>query len=275
MKKILLVYDGNMYVPELLDFAIELNRLTPVSVTGVFLSPMDFSALWSFPVVPGTSATYINGPEEMELKEGLMERAVKDFENRCNMEGMLYKVRTNTNGLVFEAIQKESRFADLMIIGSEHFYKQFGEQPNEYLREILRTSECAVMLLPDNCKFPNRILLAYDGSESSAFAIKQFAYLFPEMRKKKTLLVYADEQVKEEPDRELIRELTVRHYPDMSVQLIQTVGRESLAQWFNNQDDAIIVAGSFGRSALSQLFKKSFLTQLIQEQKLPLFISHK
>lgn len=275
MKKILLVYDGNMYVPELLDFALKLNRYSPVSVTGVFLSPMDFSALWSFPVVPGTSATYVNGPEEMQLQDGLMEKAVKDFENRCNMEGVLYKVRTNTDGLVFEAIQKESRFADLMIIGSEHFYKQFGEQPNEYLREILRTSECAVLLLPDNYKFPERIMLAYDGSESSAFAIKQFAYLFPELRKKKTLLVYADEQVKDEPDRELIRELVIRHYPDMSVLLIQTEGREGLAQWFNNQEDALIVAGSFGRSALSQLFKKSFLTQLIQEQKLPLFISHK
>lgn len=275
MKKILLVYDGTMYVPGLLDFAIELHKLTPVSVTGVFLSPMDFSALWSFPVVPGTSASYVSGPEEVEAAGGLMDKAIRDFELRCNMHGILYTVRSNTDGLVFEAIQKESRFADLMIISSEHFYKQFGEQPNEYLREILRNSECGVLLLPDQCKFPQKILLAYDGSESSVFAIKQFAYLFPNFSKRRTVLVYAGDKVKDVPDQVMISELVLRHYPDMEMQLIHIEERDDLVQWLNNQQDALIVAGSFGRSAFSQLFKKSFLTQLISDQHLPMFISHK
>lgn len=275
MKKILLVYDGTMYVPELLDFALELHKLSPVSVTGLFLSPMDFSALWSFPVVPGTSASYVGGPEEVEAKEGLMEKAIKDFEVRCTMNGVLFSVRSNTDGLVFEAIQKESRFADLMIIGSEHFYKQFGEQPNEYLKEILRNSECGVLLLPDQCKFPQKIILAYDGGETSVFAIKQFAYLFPNFSKKRTLLMYAGDKVKDVPDQSLISELVLRHYPDMDVQLINMEDRDDLVHWLNNQQDALIVAGSFGRSAFSQLFKKSFLTQLISDQHLPMFISHK
>jgi hypothetical protein len=162
-----------------------------------------------------------------------------------------------------------------MIISSEHFYKQFGDQPNEYLREILRNSECSVLLLPDKCKFPQKIILSYDGSESSAFAIKQFAYLFPYLSKRKTTLVFAHENVKEEPDRDLIRELVIRHYPDLDIQLIQVESKDDLTQWLNNQQDALIVSGSFGRSALSQLFKKSFLHNLIKEQKLPLFISHK
>ncbi|MBX2940418.1 MAG: hypothetical protein KF880_10140, partial [Ferruginibacter sp.] len=101
------------------------------------------------------------------------------------------------------------------------------------------------------------------------------AYLFPNFSKRRTVLVYAGDKVKDVPDQVLISELVLRHYPDMEMQLIHIEERDDLVRWLNNQQDALIVAGSFGRSAFSQLFKKSFLTQLISDQHLPMFISHK
>jgi nucleotide-binding universal stress UspA family protein len=38
---------------------------------------------------------------------------------------------------------------------------------------------------------------------------------------------------------------------------------------------ALLVSGSYGRSGLSQLFKKSFVNEIIAEHRLPVFIAHK
>jgi len=64
--------------------------------------------------------------------------------------------------------------------------------------------------------FPKSNILSYDVSESSVFAIKQFAYLFPEFVKNPTLLVYAKNEREEEiPNMEYIEELVTRHFPDL------------------------------------------------------------
>jgi hypothetical protein len=41
------------------------------------------------------------------------------------------------------------------------------------------------------------------------------------------------------------------------------------------QDDYLLVAGAYGRSELSNLFKKSFLVEVIEQHKTPIFIAHK
>ncbi|RYG40522.1 MAG: hypothetical protein EOO01_27150, partial [Chitinophagaceae bacterium] len=190
MKKILLVFDSHHYPQSLLDFVVNLHQLKPLSVTAVFLSPMDFSALWAFPIVPGSAGPYIAGQDDVALDEKKMHDHIQRFEATCVKNDITFRVHNDTSGLVFEEIKKESRFADLMLISSEHFYNVFGDQPNEYMKEVLHTSECAVLLLPDSFVFPKRLLLAYDGSASAVFAIKQFAYLLPELSNLDTTLVY-------------------------------------------------------------------------------------
>jgi hypothetical protein len=37
----------------------------------------------------------------------------------------------------------------------------------------------------------------------------------------------------------------------------------------------MLVAGAFGRSEFSNLFKKSFLTDIIKDHKIPVFVGHK
>ncbi|WP_301923889.1 hypothetical protein [Ferruginibacter sp.] len=38
---------------------------------------------------------------------------------------------------------------------------------------------------------------------------------------------------------------------------------------------AILVSGSYGRSGISQIFKNSFIQNIIAEHRLPVFIAHK
>lgn len=275
MKKILLVFDSHHFPQSLLDFVVELHRIQAVSVTAVFLSPMDFSALWAFPIVPGSAGPYIAGQDDVVLNEEKMREHINRFEHTCINNDISFRIHNDTSGLVFEEIKKESRFADLMLISSEHFYNIFGEQPNEYMKEVLHTSECGVLLLPDTFIFPKRLLLAYDGSATSVFAIKQFAYLLPELCKLDTTIVYGSDKDEELPDQVLMEEFCLRHFGSLKLQHLSTGSASELTGWLKQQAGSMVVTGSFGRPALSQLFKKSMLTEMIRNQKLPLFISHK
>ena len=58
----------------------------------------------------------------------------------------------------------------------------------------------------------DEIMLAYDGSASSVYAIKQFAYLFTELTSNLTLLTFVARNNEELPHKINIEELAARHY---------------------------------------------------------------
>jgi hypothetical protein len=209
--------------------------------------------------------------------EEIINKNIQLFENACIAEGLHYRVHKDNNLMALSSLVEETRFADILLVSSELFFKNVGSsQPNYYLEEVLKRSECPVMLVPENFKEPQQVVLSYDSGESATFAIKQFAYLFPELGKKETILVSMSEGIAEDlPEYEMITELLTHHYPDLKIENLQGKGRQQFVEWLNNQPESFVVMGAFSRSALSTLFKKSFATNVIHDIKMPLFISHK
>jgi hypothetical protein len=120
---------------------------------------------------------------------------IEHFEHVCQINGISYRVHKNFLDPALPEVTKETRFADVMILSGELFYK--GVILNNhfaYLKAALHATECSVLIVPEKYEFPDNNILAYDGSEESVFAIKQFAYVFPELAKNKTLLVYQDDR---------------------------------------------------------------------------------
>lgn len=273
MKKIIIAFDGMHFAEPALHFAASLHAHSPVQVTGVFLNSVDYTALWAFPIIPGAPGVTI--PTESAEDEAVLQDNIRKFEDVCRRLEIPYKVHDDSGGLVFEEMKKESRFADLALICSEMFYNNLGKQPNDYLKTILQMIECPVFIVPDTKDFPGSVVLTYDGSESSVFAIKQFAYLFPDLCKGKTWLLYAGEDAGGLPDQVYIEELVLRHFNDLTIDTMHAKPGVHLQEWLAGHGNPLVVTGAFGRSGISQLFKKSFLTELIQKHQTPLFIAHK
>jgi hypothetical protein len=79
-------------------------------------------------------------------------------------------------------------------------------------------------------RFPENVILAYDGTEQSVYAIKQFAYLFPEMAEMPTLLVYASKDTAEDfPGKGQIEELVARHFPNLTLLKLDINPKSTLA----------------------------------------------
>jgi hypothetical protein len=274
MKKILLAFDGSNFSEGAFEFARRLSERQPVLLTGVFVPQVDYANLWSYSAVASAGGMYVPLVEEDDV-EAIDENILR-FERLCEQNGILYRVHKDFFDFAIPEIKKESRFSDVLIISGELFYKRFAESDQfDYLRDALHVSESPVIVVPEKYEFPTSNILAYDGSEESVYAIKQFAYIFPELACNKTLLVYANGDEKDVPSHESVLELVTQHYKDLTVFKFEANPRKYFSTWVNEERGSLLVSGAFGRSIISQVFKKSFVADIIRNHKLPVFIAHK
>jgi nucleotide-binding universal stress UspA family protein len=273
MKKIVLVFDGTHFSEGSFRMASFLNELEPSLVTGVFLQPIDYRDIVGYTGVGNASPITIS---PYHTDEEVMKKNIKLFESKCQHAGIEYRTHKDTDLFALEELQTETRFADLMILSSELFYENIGkDQPNEYLKKVLRQTECPILLVPENYNLPNKLLLAYDGKPDSVFAIKQFTYLFPQLNNWETKLITLEDEEEPLPHQELIEELAAKHFSNLTLEVVSSETAASFANWMAEQDDYLLVAGAYGRSELSNLFKKSFLAEVIEQHKTPIFVAHK
>jgi hypothetical protein len=272
MKKILLAFDGTNFSQGAFEFVRRLNELQPVLVTAAFMPQVDYANLWSYSVgVAGGMVIPLVEDDDTTL----VQKNISHFEELCQENNIKFRVHKNFYGFAMAELRKETRFADLLLLGGEMFYNNMGIEMNDYMRETLKMAECPILIVPEHYDFPQSTLLTYDGTESAVYAIKQFAYLFPELTSAPSLLVYSNTGDELMPDKENMEELVSQHFPNIDFFNLKISHSKFFDDWISEKKSAIAVFGAFGRSALSQMFHKSFASDIIQHLKLPVFIAHK
>lgn len=277
MKKVIIALDGQHFPKGAFEFAKYINQLDEILLAGVFLSPVDYSILLAY---SGSGEGLAYMPESLLKHDDteMINRNIQLFEEACKADGMHYRIHRDNDLKAIASLLEETRFADLLLISTELFYKNIDStQPNYYLEEILKKTECPVVLVPENFHEPKQLILTYDGGESSVFAIKQFTYLFPEMLQKESLLLSLSESSDDELPEEysMITELMGPHYPNLQVENLHVSNKRYFTEWLTDQPESFIVMGAFSRSLFSLLFRKSFARDVIRNIRMPIFISHK
>ena len=273
MKKILIAFDGTNFSKGAFEFVRQMNEQSPVFVAGLFLPQVDYANLWSYAEGIGDNIFIPLVEEETALA---IEKNIDTFKSLCQKNNIEYAVHKDFYDLAIPEIKKETRFADLLVIGSQSFYENFGiNEPNESLKDALHRSECPVIIVPENFQSPSTNIIAYDGSDNCTYAIKEFTYLFPNWCKNETLLAYAEKSEDSViPDQEYIEELAGRHFSNLTIAKLQIAPKKFFSTWVEERGPSILVSGAFSRSGFSQTFRKSFITEVIRDHKIPVFIAH-
>lgn len=271
MRKVIIAFNGTHFSKGAFEFARRMNTERAILLTGIFLPQTDYAGLWSYSGPLGGSL-YDRLLEE-EHSENI-EKNIAHFEALCQKNAMSYKVHKNFTDFALPGLIRETRFADLAIIGSETLYANMGNEQYEYVKELLHSTECPVIMVPEKFKYPASNILSFDGSDSSTYAIKQFIYLFPEWHTHKTLLVYAQEAGKKIPNELYISELANAHFTSFTEMRLTVDERKYFATWISEQPESILVSGAFGKSNFVQLFRRSFVAEILKEHMLPVFIAH-
>lgn len=274
MKKLIIALDGQHFPRGAFEFVKTINIEEKVLLAGIFLSPVDYSKVLAFTGMEGVAMM----PEWLMKNEDdiLVNKNISLFREACIAEGIEFRIHKDTDLMAISSLIEESRFADGLLISSDLFYENVQkEQPNFYLEEVLKKAECPVMLIPEKYSEPELVILTYDGTESSVLAIKQFAYVYPGLANKETILLTINNHEEELPEYSMITELVAGHYPKLKIESLHLANKKEFTHWLSGQPQSFIVMGAFSRSLFSQLFKRSFASDIIHDIKMPIFISHK
>lgn len=271
MKKILIIFDGINFSDTAFDFARTLNEKEHILLVGAFLPQVSFADLWAISAAAGV--TTFPGLEDDEERE-MIEKNMEKFSKLCRAEGIDYRVHESIYDFTVPLLEKETSFADLMILDSKLFYREINSKiPNIYLEDTLQHINCPVIVLPGQTDFPNRLILTYDGRDDSVYAIKLFAYLFPQLTRLPANLIFITRKQEDFPNKIEMEELVSRHYSNLELTELN-MDSEMFSTWLSEKKGAIVVSGAYSRSDVSLGFKKSFIRDVLKDQYLPVFISH-
>ncbi len=278
MEKILLAIDAaNINMPAL-DFACFIGRLTNSKVTGVFLENLKTREK---PVLKTAYAGDYNDydAEDMSARNAkkalLIEKNIGLFKDACERRSVRCAIHRD-RGIPASEIIYESRYADLVIVDPcTSFSKIYEGEPTIFVKDILKDAECPVIIAPESFEGIDEIIFTYDGSKSSAFAIKQFTYLFPEFDDRKVIVIQVNKEgAWDGPDKYHLKEWLQNRYSAIGFEVLKGDTGDKLFDYLFKKQNVFIVMGAYGRNALSEFFRPSHADLLIKTLNQPIFISH-
>lgn len=271
MEKILVIINAHQPDMNTIDFACQIALMAKTHLTGLFIENtfMEYAS-------PEIGVSYFSSEQNNRAVTADTEQTVRVFKEQCAKKGITAEILADRGEAIQEAI-RESRFADLVVADpGTGFFNQPQSMPSPFIAEILSNAECPVLLAPKMYEGIDEVVFCYNGSASSVYAIKQFTYLFPELSATKVLLLEVNSTSKQEfdeNDRRMMEWLRA-YYHQVYYHSLNGTAKDELFTYFFMKRRKLVVMGAYGRSLLSQIFKKSHADPIIRSVDLPLFVSH-
>jgi nucleotide-binding universal stress UspA family protein len=276
-KKFLAVFDGFKFSESTLEYGIQLTREANADLIGVFLDEFIYRSY-----SPSLMLNRYNDAEkvldQLDAKDkAKRDESVQKFVSACSKASIRYAVHRNTNIAIHEVLQ-ESIFADLIIINENETFNRFSEKaPTRFIKELLTSVQCPVLVLPEKSRPIDKILLLYDGGPSSVFAVKMFSYIFGSLKSLPVEVLTVKDKMEGShlPSNKLMREFLKRHFPSAEYVIKKgNAEEEVLGHLRFHKGNELVVLGAYRRSEISRWFKTSMADILIRELSTPLFIAH-
>ncbi|MCS6916786.1 MAG: universal stress protein [Chitinophagales bacterium] len=272
MKKVLLALEASTPAPALLEFAAAYCPANDLLV-GVFLEDLSYRSYLTFfgEEYFAFDATLLQQAEQ-EAARGLQQN-IAYCQQFFQVQQRSFKVHLG-QGVPSAELVQESLFADLILVSYNTFFSSVTGNAG-MLSDVLGQAHCPILLIPDQHRPLQALLIAYDGKPNSVFAIRQFSLLCPNLSHHlPATLLHVRSGTETQPDRNLMDEYVSVHYPGVRVVERTGIPEKEIVELAHELAPAIVIMGAFGRNALSRFFTRSTAHQLLQERALPVFIAH-
>ena len=264
MKKILVVFNGINAPWHILRFATSIAKTKDALVQGIFL--MDHEVKDPFPNDLALTETDVTRGTVSEEDAILESHNITMFENICKASGVVCQIEKKA--LLEELIEQSSQ-ADLVVVDTTPDFQEYS------LHDILKDAHCPVCLVSINTPVVEKIILLYNGSASSKFAIERFNDLFPEWLHLPTTLLSINPPEKFEND-DFLNNWLPGHFTQLDIVRLHGNEKKELVNFLNKDpNNVLVVMGAFGRNIISRFFHHSLSNVILDETKVSLFTTHK
>ena len=272
--KILLVLNALDFNKDQLRYPAYIAKQTNGQVTALFIENLVQV------VVPLSKYGHLgNYPfsvdDDADAKKEIVDKNIEAYKQACaetGLDGSLLRARDKPLEETIEA----SRFADLLLIASGlSFDVGMETAPAKFVEEVLTAAQCPVLVMPKSMQPINEVIFTYNGTYSSVYAIKQFTHLFPSFKNKKVTALYVSENDDDGiKHKKYIKEYLQQHYENVEFKLLMGTPAAAIFSHLIRQQNCIVTFGAYGRSKISQFFKKSKAENILKSLDIPVFITH-
>lgn len=155
------------------------------------------------------------------------------FSNRCLHNDARHTVR-HIQGNPLQEIVNESLYADIILTDGNTTFNGYDGWPSQFVKELLEHAKCPVIVTPFDFDEINEVVFAYDGTDSSIFAMKQFIYLFPELTDvKTTVLQVLDQEDHDITEKKKLKEFLMMHYDAVRLRVSLNISLSRIMENFN------------------------------------------
>lgn len=270
MKRILIVSNEFGFTQNVIRFAVEAARADGSLLHSIFMQPLheEEELGYLFPNDYRLTGQNPAGESYQQQDRQLIDANLQYFKDECTAAGVSFSVDPRWQTTLKELIE-QSYFADLIIMDSD------ADAGPYRLKDLLTDAHCPLCLISSRARPVERVVLCYDGSDSSIYALKLYSYLFPQWRDKPTTLLTVNSNgVAGEGEGDTLAWL-YQHFPGAQRAVVAGNTQRELVQYVSQNDQgAFVVLGSYGRGALSRLLHQSTADILLEQTGASLFIAH-
>lgn len=281
MKKIIAALDGLNLSESVTDYAIYLAKEFNAYIVACLLEEVSYHSelvkneIWW----PYYSVTDEKQYQTIAKKdEAVKNESLKKLRQKFDDAGIQYTVHKDKY-IALQSLVNEGHFADLILVDENYSFSNYDHnKPSHFLRDLLTDAVCPVIIAPKKFVPIDRFVFAYDGSPSSAYAIKQFSYIFSHIKRQEIeiVLVSNDKSTSHLPNHKLLKELLKQRYPSvMQSVLRKDNAADALAEHMKTENkNCMLVMGAYKRNPVSMWVHHSTADKLISDLNVPLFITH-
>ena len=284
IKSILVAVDDSLTSYSALDVAANLAALTSAKLKGLYVEDVMRLVEWQPAELIGaglglSSAVPSSRPtaEQLEIekefeKEGSgLKKLFTDSAKNIHFKGSFQVIRSKVDETIIEA----SKTVNLVVIGRRgKSYPLDSIEPGPVTENLLRHTTRPVLVVPAGGKLSNRILIAYDGSETSQRALTagaQFAEILPSVIK--VVCAGDDKHSSEKPLNEA-REFLLAY--NLNVNYVTESGSNKPWKGIIEQakafDAGIIVIGAFGSNRIMEMIFGSTTREVLMQSTCPVLL---
>jgi len=180
IKRILVALDPDADTPVATRFAIRLAKKFDAEITG--LTVVDVGNLKTVIGMGGYGTEYTSKEIWAEMTEetrNVAQKLLDSFKKAVEKEGLRNRV-LRQQGASAEVIIEEMKYHDLLVLGrdSRFFYSE-PEKDTRTLAKVVKGGAAPTLVVTDEYREIENIMIAFDGSSASARSLKDFVHLLP------------------------------------------------------------------------------------------------
>ncbi|MDR3680019.1 MAG: universal stress protein [Flavipsychrobacter sp.] len=263
MINILLVIDDKEATTATLDFACYVARLTASRLTAISMQGLLYGELQADRILNNLANLQL-GQIAYHFHQRCISRDVTTGENIDSIEN-------------WEELINASRYADIIIVDANLSLNIDSTEgsPTHYVKKLLHEAECPIIIAPSVFEEIDEIVLTYDNSKTSVYAIKQFAYLFPEFKNKKVIALQVNEHSGQDIEvSNQFKNWLDNHFTDIEFVMLEGDSENRLMEYLLSRHNAFIVMGGYSRNRWSRILQPSSSAAIVKLLPAPIFVAH-